>query len=925
MADKNDSTIEGGIKGDRNAETKIAGKKTPSPYDLSSHDNPGSVITQVQLRGENYDEWAKAMKTSLRARRKWGFVEGNIKQPEEGSTEMEDWWTVQSMLVSWILNTIDPTLRSTISYMENAKELWEDIKERFSIVNGPRIQQLKSDLAQCKQEGMAMVNYYGKLKMLWDELANYQQIPICTCSGCKCGIKSKLEKQREEERVHQFLMGLDDVLYGTVRSNLLATDPLPSLNRIYATLIQEERVKSIARTKEERGEVVGLAVQTAGRARGRGDMKEKNAVCSYCNRTGHDALSCFQVVGYPDWWGDRPRNETKMGAGRGKGQQQTRGSNQGRGRSTIIRANAVQTNEGGPVVTNADASGLTGLSSEQWQTLVELLNTHKGSNTERMTGKNTIWIVDTGASNHMTGNVRFLHKMKSVQGCPVGLPNGEQAAATQEESVILEGGLQLNNVLYVPGLNCNLISVSQLIDDMDCVCQFTNSLCIMQDRTSKTLIGVGERRDGLYHFRGIRHEKVCKVGDMSLLHLWHKRMGHPSMKISQLISNVGKNKSVIENKACDVCQRAKQTRDSFPLSDHKASSSFELVHCDLWGPYKTPSSCGAYYFLTIVDDFSRAVWIYLLLDKREVSQTILSFIALVDRQYEKQIKIIRSDNGTEFTCLKTEFIKRGIIFQTSCVGTPQQNGRVERKHRHILNIARALRFQSNLPISFWGECVLTAGYLINRTPTPLLDGKTPYEMLNGQPPSYEHLKVFGSLCYAHNQGRKGDKFTSRSKKCVFVGYPPGKKGWKLFDLDNKNYFVSRDVAFFENEFPFASIDKISSEPTQIIENENYETQSAVSEHQELPLEVEISELRGGTDEENVQEVGTSQVLQQDDEHEEISEEDLGRGKRVKNPSVKLNGYVTYNVQKNGYEPIYEFTPSTAEIRCALSHNALCEL
>lgn len=86
MADKNDSTIEGGIKGDRNAETKIAGKKTPSPYDLSSHDNPGSVITQVQLRGENYDEWAKAMKTSLRARRKWGFVEGNIKQPEEGST-----------------------------------------------------------------------------------------------------------------------------------------------------------------------------------------------------------------------------------------------------------------------------------------------------------------------------------------------------------------------------------------------------------------------------------------------------------------------------------------------------------------------------------------------------------------------------------------------------------------------------------------------------------------------------------------------------------------------------------------------------------------------------------------------------------------------------------------------------------------------
>ena len=72
---------------------------------------------------------------------------------------MEDWWTVQSMLVSWILNTIETSLRSTISYMENAKELWDDIKEWFSVMNSPRIQQLKSESAECKQEGMTMVNY----------------------------------------------------------------------------------------------------------------------------------------------------------------------------------------------------------------------------------------------------------------------------------------------------------------------------------------------------------------------------------------------------------------------------------------------------------------------------------------------------------------------------------------------------------------------------------------------------------------------------------------------------------------------------------------------------------------------------------------------------------------------------------------------
>ena len=88
-------------------------KKTYSPYDLNASDNPGNIITQVQLRGENYDEWARAVKISLRARRKWGFIDGTHIQPEDEAPDLEDWWTVQSMIVSWILNTIEPSLRST--------------------------------------------------------------------------------------------------------------------------------------------------------------------------------------------------------------------------------------------------------------------------------------------------------------------------------------------------------------------------------------------------------------------------------------------------------------------------------------------------------------------------------------------------------------------------------------------------------------------------------------------------------------------------------------------------------------------------------------------------------------------------------------------------------------------------------------------
>lgn len=196
--------------------------------------------------------------------------------------------------------------------------------------------------------------------------------------------------------------------------------------------------------------------------------------------------------------------------------------------------------------------------------------------------------------------------------------------------------------------------------------------------------------------------------------------------------------------------------------------------------------------------------IYLLIDKTEVSRYLYQFLAMVERQFSTHVKIIRSDNGTEFTCMKPTFRDRGIIHETSCVGIPQQNGRVERKHRHILNVARALRFQAQFPIEFWGECALVACYLINRTPTRNLDGKTPFELLYGKPPSLEHLRVIGCLAYAHNQHHKGDKFASRSRKCAFVGFPYGTKGWRMYDLELGVFFNSRDVIFYEDKFPFAA-------------------------------------------------------------------------------------------------------------------------
>lgn len=212
-------------------------------------------------------------------------------------------------------------------------------------------------------------------------------------------------------------------------------------------------------------------------------------------------------------------------------------------------------------------------------------------------------------------------------------------------------------------------------------------------------------------------------------------------------------------------------------------------------------------FLTIVEEYSKCTWVYLISDKTQVPSLIQNFIHLIQTQFHTTVKTVRSDNGTEFlnTELQNFFKSSGIIHQTSCPYTPQQNGVVERKHQHILNVARSLMIQASLPKMFWGDCILTAVHLINLLPVSQLAFKSPYEMIFKKTPDYDYLKVFGCLCYIANVSGPSDKFDSRGLRCVFFGYPYGQKGYRVMHLETKKCYVSRDVIFVENTYPFSSI------------------------------------------------------------------------------------------------------------------------
>lgn len=154
-----------------------------STYYLHPSADTGNIISPILLKGDNYEEWSRSIRNNLRAKNKLGFLDGTISMPAAESADFAQWGIVNSMLVAWIYNTLDVSIRSTVRLPDDAKTMWDDLKARFSIGNGPRILELKSLIADCRQRDRSVATYFGELRKLQDELSSYQKIPKCTCTA----------------------------------------------------------------------------------------------------------------------------------------------------------------------------------------------------------------------------------------------------------------------------------------------------------------------------------------------------------------------------------------------------------------------------------------------------------------------------------------------------------------------------------------------------------------------------------------------------------------------------------------------------------------------------------------------------------------------------------------------------------------------
>ncbi|GJU13954.1 putative ribonuclease H-like domain-containing protein [Tanacetum coccineum] len=378
--------------------------------------------------------------------------------------------------------------------------------------------------------------------------------------------------------------------------------------------------------------------------------------------------------------------------------------------------------------------------------------------------------------------------------------------------------LVFDDVAFVKELgHFNLFSISQICDKKLNVL-FTEKECYVVSSDFKmpdanqVLLKV-PRQHNMYTFdmKNVDSSKgyTCLLAKASSdeAKLWHRRLGHLNFKnLNKLVKdNLVRglpSKSFKNDHTCVACQKGKQHKASCKAKiDRYVTHPLHTLHMDLFGPTSVRSINHASYCLVITDDYSRFCWVFFLAKKDETSDILKTFIRQIENQLNQKVKIIRSDNGTEFkNRVMLEFCgEKGIKQEFSNARTPQQNGVAERMNRTLIEAARTMLADSHLPTTFWAEAVNTACYTFNRVRVTKPQNKTPYELLFGHKPILSYIRPFGCHVTILNTLSPLGKFDGKSDEGFLVGYSVNSKAFRVYNLVTKRVEVNLHVNFLEEK------------------------------------------------------------------------------------------------------------------------------
>ncbi|GJU06322.1 putative ribonuclease H-like domain-containing protein [Tanacetum coccineum] len=435
-----------------------------------------------------------------------------------------------------------------------------------------------------------------------------------------------------------------------------------------------------------------------------------------------------------------------------------------------------------------------------WRKVIPLSNTNSGPTPESNVIDHPLkhmehkGIFDSGCSGHMTGNRAHLEDYQELSKVGSVTFGGSKGSISGKGTIRL-GNLVFDDVAFVKELgHFNLFSISQICDKkLNVLLKFLGTHMYTFDM--KTV----DSSKGYTCLLAKASSNEAK--------LWHRRLGHLNFKnLNKLVKdNLVRglpSKSFKNDHTCVACQKGKQHKASCKAKiDRYVTHPLHTLHMDLFGPTSVRSINHASYCLVITDDCSRFCWVFFLAKKDETSDILKTFIRQIENQLNQKVKIIRSDNGTEFkNRVMLEFCgEKGIKQEFSNARTPQQNGVAERMNRTLIEAARTMLADSHLPTTFWAEAVNTACYTFNRVRVTKPQNKTPYELLFGHKPILSYIRPFGCHVTILNTLSPLGKFDGKSDEGFLVGYSVNSKAFRVYNLVTKRVEVNLHVNFLEEK------------------------------------------------------------------------------------------------------------------------------
>lgn len=599
----------------------------------------------IRFNGKNYSAWAFHFRIFVKSKDLWGPAPREDKDKDE----LAKWEVKDAQIMAWILGSVESNIILNLRPFKTAAEMWNYLKNLYSQHNTARRFQLEHELATLQQGSLSISDFYSSFMNLW---AEYTDIVYATLppEGL-CSVQSVHEITKRD----QFLMKLRSEFEST-RSNLMNREPVPSLDTCLNDLFREEQ-RLLTQTTMEQHKLtsVPIAYAAQGKPKGR-DMSTVQCYC--CKGYGHYASNCSkQFCNYCKKDGhiikECPTRPPKKS-------------------ETAYTASVGSSSIGGYADLTQNASApVQPVTPEMIQQMIVSAFSALG-----LSGKHfptsPPWYFDSGASNHMTNNAKFLTNVNKYSG------NLKIYTADGNALPIIATGdvsSSLTNVFVSPGLSTNLVSVGQLVDN-DCKVEFSKSGCVVQDQQSGKMIARGPKVGRLFplqlplspcHFLPFI---ACNSAHVDY-RAWHKCLGHPNSNVRHHLLNSGLfgNKksyslSVVQFD-CNVCKLGKSKTLPFPTHTPNVVQPFDLIHSNVWGMSPVTSHANYKYFVTFIDDYSRFTWNYFLHSKDEVFSVFKFFYAHVQTQFSANIKILRSDNGGEYMShLFQEFLQtNGIILK----------------------------------------------------------------------------------------------------------------------------------------------------------------------------------------------------------------------------------------------------------------------